>query len=75
MNKKFVLLVEYGTGRAAMITHTPELINAIMEFKHRYLKKFPETKEYGMPEIVGAELIPIMYDSVYEEKENVKKNG
>lgn len=70
MERKFVLLVEYGTGKAAMVTRTPELINAIMEFRHRYLKRFPETKEYGMPEIIKAELIPVMYDCVYEEGDN-----
>jgi hypothetical protein len=68
--RKFVLLVKYGCGKAAMLTDTPELIKAIMEFKHQYMKGMPDTKMYGMPEIIKAELLPIMYDSIYGDKEN-----
>ena len=67
--RKFVLLVKYGTGKAAMITDTPDLLKATMEFKHRYMKMVPDTKEFGMPEITKAEIIPVMYDSIYD-KEN-----
>ena len=69
--KKFVLLVRYGYGEAAMITDTPDILKATMEFKHHYMKMVPDTKEFGMPEITKVRLVPIMYDSIYErEKEN-----
>lgn len=71
--RKFVLLVKYGTGKAAMIVDTPDLIKAVMEFKHRHMKGVPDTKEYGMPEILKAEIIPVMYDSVYEKELELKE--
>lgn len=72
--RKFVLLVKYGTGKAAMLTDTPDLLKATMEFKHLYMKGMPDTKEYGMPEITRAEILPVMYDSIYEEKDESKSN-
>ena len=71
--KKFVLLVKYGYGEGVMVTDTPDLINAIMEFKHHYMKGMPETKEFGMPEMTSARLVPVMYDSVYEKEAEVKE--
>lgn len=68
--KKFILLVKYGTGKAAMLTETPDLVKAIMEFKHEYMKGIPDTKEYGMPEILKAELVPVMYSSIYKDENN-----
>lgn len=68
MNKKFVLRVWYGTGTAAMITDTPFLGEAIDRFLLQYKKGIPDTKMYGLPEITKAELIPCMYESIYEGK-------
>lgn len=66
--RKFVLLVRYGCGKAAMLVDTPDLIKAVMEFKAQYMKGMPDTKEYGMPEITKAEIFPIMYESIYGDK-------
>ena len=65
--RKFVLIVKYGTGQAAMIVDSPDIQLAIAAFKKKYMEGMPETKEFGMPEIVGAEVLPIMYDSIYEK--------
>ena len=73
--KKFVLLVKYGCGKAAMLTETPDLLKAILEFKQQYMKGMPDTKMYGMPEIIKAEIIPVMYNSIYEEKESEDDNS
>ena len=64
--RKFVLRVWYGTGTAAMITDTPSLVEALNRFLVEYKKTLPDTKMYGMPEIIKAEIIPCMYEPVYE---------
>lgn len=61
MTYKFVLRVKYGTGSANFPTNEPDLIKALKEFKLEYGKKIPDTKMYGMPEILSAELQPLMY--------------
>ena len=69
MNRKFVLRVWYGTGSAAMVVDTPVLTEAIGIFYREYSKGIPDTKCYGLPEITKAELIPLMYESVYQTGE------
>ena len=59
--KKFVLCVEYGTGKASMLTGSPDLLQALQEFVEEHKKVFPDTKMYGMPFIQKAELYPLMY--------------
>jgi hypothetical protein len=59
--KKFVLRVEYGTGKANMLTSNPDLIGALNEFIKEYQKALPDTKMYGLPPITKAELLPLMY--------------
>ena len=59
--KKFVLCVEYGTGKASMLTESPDLLQALQEFVEEHKKAFPDTKMYGMPFIQRAELYPLMY--------------
>ena len=59
--KKFVLCVEYGTGKASMLTESPDLLQALQEFVEEHKKVFPDTKMYGMPFIQKAELYPLMY--------------
>ena len=61
MSKKFILMVEYGTGRANVITDKPNLIDALQEFIREYAKVLPDTKMYGLPIISKAELLPLMY--------------
>lgn len=72
--RKFVLYVKYGCGEATMIVDTPDLVKGIMEFKQRYMKGMPDTKEFGMPEITKAEILPVMYDSFYEENNENKSS-
>lgn len=59
--RKFVLCVEYGTGKASMITESPDLLQALKEFVDEHKKVFPDTKMYGMPFIQKAEIYPLMY--------------
>ena len=58
--KEYVLRVEYGTGKANMITECPELIDALKEFLDEYGKGIPNSKMYGLPRIISAELLPLM---------------
>lgn len=60
--KKFVLCVEYGTGKVSMLTESPDLLQALQEFVEEHKKVFPDTKMYGMPFIQKAELYPLMYN-------------
>ena len=60
MNYKFVLKVKYGTGKACMLTNQPDLVEAIKEFKEEFGKSIPDTKMYGLPDIISAELFPLM---------------
>lgn len=59
--KKFVLCVEYGTGKASMLTESPDLLTALEEFVKEHKSAFPESKMYGMPFIQKAELYPLLY--------------
>lgn len=59
--KKFVLSVEYGTGKACMITECPDLAEALNEFLKEYGRALPDTKMYGLPVILKAEILPLMY--------------
>ena len=63
MNKKFVLCVKYGTGRVGMIVNTPDLTEALQEFIKKCRETIPETKDMGMPSILKAEILPILYES------------
>ena len=71
MNRKYVLRVEYGTGKLNMITEQPDLILALQEFAKDYQDALPDTKMYGLPTILKAELLPLAY---FKEKE-AKGNG
>lgn len=68
--KKFVLIVEYGTGRAAMLVDTPDINVALKRFADERMKGMPQTKDFGLPLIKSAEILPVLYDSVYKDKEN-----
>ena len=61
MARKFVLTVEYGTGKMNILTEQPDLIMALQEFAEEYKKSLPDTKMYGLPTIIRAELLPIAY--------------
>lgn len=63
MNKRFILCVEYGTGKVGMIVDTPDLSEAIQEFIKRCRRSIPETKDMGLPSILRAEILPLLYDN------------
>ena len=69
--KKFVLCVEYGTGKASMLTESPDLLEALQEFVEEHKKVFPDTKMYGMPFIQKAELYPLMYKKDIENDKTI----
>lgn len=66
--RKFVLLVDYGTGRMGMLTDTPDISAAIAEFQEKKSAGMPDSKCYGLPPIKSAELVSLMYESIYEGK-------
>ncbi len=68
MKKKFVLRVTYGTGTLNMLTDKPDLIDALKEFYEEYKKSIPDTKMYGLPNIIKGEIYPLAYYK--EEPEN-----
>lgn len=67
--RKFVLVVDYGTGRAGMLTDTPDMTLALKQFQEQKMREIPESKCFGMPLIRSAELLPLLYESIYENKE------
>ena len=62
MNKKYVLNVEYGTGKVGMITSSPDITEALKEFLDEYGKGLPDTKMYGLPNIIKAEILPVVFN-------------
>lgn len=64
MNKKFVLCMEYGTGKAAMIVDTPDITEALQQFLDSYKKSLPDSKDIGLPTILKAEILPLIYSEV-----------
>lgn len=66
--RKFVLVVDYGTGRAGMLTDTPDMTLALKQFQEQRMKEIPESKCFGIPLIRSAELLPLLYESIYENK-------
>lgn len=68
MNKRFILIVTYGTGKATMLTKTPDIQEAIEEFKEAVKRDVPNYKEYTLPIIHKVELLPLLYTSIYEEE-------
>ena len=69
MKKKFVVAADYGIGEMAMLTDTPELSKALVEFYELRKSLIPDTKDYGVPPVVSAKIIPCLYESIYEHKE------
>ena len=65
MDKRYVLIVEYGTGKIAMLTSTNDITEALKEFLAEYSKALPDTKMYGLPSIIKAEIVPLKYHSNY----------
>lgn len=58
---KYVLTVEYGTGKMSVITEQADLILALQEFVKEYQSTLPDTEMYGLPPILKAEISPLAY--------------
>lgn len=67
--RKFVLVVDYGTGKACMLVDTPDMTVALRQFQEQKMREIPESKCFGIPLIKSAELLPLLYESIYETKE------
>lgn len=65
--KRFVLIVEYGTGEVAMLTDTPELSKALEEFESRRVIGAPDSKDFWVPPVIKAKILPLWHKSVYED--------
>ena len=63
MAKRFILCIEYGTGKAGMLVDTPDITEALQEFLKEYRKGLPDTKDVGLPNILKAEIVPLLYES------------
>ena len=68
MNKKFALIIQYLSGKVVMLTQKPDLIEALKEFIDFQRNKMGWDKSFPLPEIKSAELIPVLYESVYEKE-------
>ena len=64
MIKIFILCMEYGTGKAAMIVDTPDITEALQQFLENYKKSLPDSKDIGLPTILKAEILPLIYNEV-----------
>ena len=67
MDKRFILVVEYGTGKVGMLTTTNDITIALKEFLSEYGKGLPDTKMYGLPNIIKAEILPVVFNRVEGE--------
>ena len=67
MIKKFVLCVEYGTGKVALVVDTPDISEALAEFLDKCRKSLPDSKDIGLPNILKAEILPLLYESKNDE--------
>ena len=67
--KNFVLIVTYGTGRTTMVTDTPDLREALSQFVAVVGRGIPDTKDYGIPPILSAEILPLLHESPYKLSE------
>lgn len=64
--KQFVLVVQYGTGSMCMLTDTPDLLQAIKQFKEDYMKSiYGDSKGSMQPDILKAEILPLVYTSKF----------
>lgn len=67
MGKKFILVVEYGTGKVGMLTTTNDITIALEEFLSEYGRGLPDTKMYGLPNIIKAEIFPVVFNRIKGE--------
>ena len=63
--KRFALIVRYECGKVVMLTDTLELDKALQEFNEKHMKRYGVDKSSLAPRVLGAEILPLMYESVY----------
>lgn len=73
MNKRFILCVEYGTGKSGMIVNTPDLYEALEKFLKKCKQSLPDSKDFGLPCILKAEILPIIYESEFDDEIHSKE--
>lgn len=65
MNKHFILIVEYSSGKCAFPTDTDDLVEALDEFRADLRRSFSDSvmsdKTFTLPQIVSAEIVKIYY--------------
>lgn len=67
--KKFVLIVQYGTGSMCMLTDTPDILEATKQFKENYMKcVYGDSKSSMQPDILKAEILPLVYSGCGVDK-------
>lgn len=64
-NKRFALIVRYECGRIVMLTNTLDLDKALQEFNVKHMQRYGVDKSSLAPRVLGAEILPLMYESVY----------
>lgn len=66
-NKKFALITQYKYGKSIMITDAYQLDKAISKLVEEKQKELPEDyKNSTLVNVLGCELLPVLYESVYE---------
>lgn len=66
-NKLFVLIVKYGTGKVCTLVDTPDLYEALECFKQKMQSSYGLDKGNMLPNIISAEILPLLYESVYNK--------
>ena len=59
--KKYILRVEYETGKVSTPTKHSDLLLALQEFAQDYQAFLPSTKMYGLPPITKAAIFTLTY--------------
>lgn len=62
---RFALVVTYESGRIVMLTNTLDLDKALQEFNVKHMQRYGVDKSSLAPRVLGAEILPLMYESVY----------
>ena len=68
--KKYVLIIQYLSGEIAVLTNHNDLNTALNKFIETKYKQLMRDKSAPLPEIISAKVVPLMYDSIYEENIN-----
>ena len=68
--KEFALVVEYGTGKAVMLTDTPDIFIALNKFYEQMKKALPfeQYKDFALPTILSCEILPVNQNSYKQGK-------